>query len=597
MACSKVFSGKLPELTDDIVQYFRNDYKTLHSCALVNRAWCRLMIPLLWKDPFSIPVKNYNFIQTYLHNLNEHDKNVCGINNSLFPSNTLFNYPSFIQRLNTFKIGQSVEKWIDSVGILKDMKKMIYKLLFKIFIDNEVNLQTFEIVIPTDQDHKYFHDAFELILQNPNFICNIRNFKLQRISNVKKIIRFLEFLSLNCNSISSLYFQFQRYNNENILLVENYLSKLIDSQQNLKKISYEYDDLPLTNELLSLNNSLSSVLNHSLSLLNNYNCSNNLKTIIFHKINFKNLTNLKEVFEQSNGLESVHILYCRLLNYELIYQIINITKPFKLKSLFMDEILHIDSLELLLQKSGDYLENFGFGLFANDWSIHNVLMNESKQRLLELIIKYCKKIEFFDLLECNINVYPKVYDLIQSTDQNLNYLSIDFDIDYNQFIRDDDELLSTKILLNLGQILPLKLEYLNLSFTIQNKSDFKEFLKNSHNTFIKKLLIRNKKSKNIKDILPYVKKHIMERKRVEYLAIKDSSLECEAHEVKEFKLYNIEVRNYDDLYIQAANFVKEILCIYNKFVELLTHAIIDNDSDESDNHIEDINKSFCQNNK
>jgi hypothetical protein len=198
MACSKIFSGKLPELTDDIVQYFRNDYKTLHSCVLVNRAWCRLTIPLLWKDPFSIPVKNYHFIEIYLHNLNEYDKTrlkVHGIKNKLFPSNTLFNYPSFIQCLNTYKIDQSIEKWIIKVGVLKNMtsivKKLIYNLLFKIFIDNVLNLNTFEIVIPTDQDHKTFNDIFELISQNPNFIYNIRNLKIQRISNVRKITHFL----------------------------------------------------------------------------------------------------------------------------------------------------------------------------------------------------------------------------------------------------------------------------------------------------------------------------------------------------------------------------------------------------------------------
>ncbi|RGB39162.1 hypothetical protein C1646_812161 [Rhizophagus diaphanus] len=489
MACSKVFSGKLPEITDDIVQYFRNDYKTLHSCVLVNRAWCRITIPLLWKEPFSIPVKNYHFIEIYLHNLNEYDKtklNVCGINNKIFPSKTLFNYPSFIQRINTFKIEQSIEKWITSIGVLKDMttivKTLIYKLLFKIFINNEVNLRTFEILITTDQDHRNFNEIFELILQKPNFICNIRNFKLQRITNVRKILQFLEFISLKCNSISSINFQFQKFNDENNLLVKKFLS----------------------------------------------------------------------IFEQLNNLESIHIIYCRLLNYEIIQQIINLTKPFKLKSLFMDEILQIDSLELLLQKSGDYLENFGFGSFSNDSYIRNELINELKQQLIDLIIKYCTKIELFDLFECNINnIYPKIFNLIQNIDQNLYYLSIDFD--------DDDEILSTNLLLNLGQILPLKLEYLNLSFIIQNINDFEIFLKNSHNTFIKKLLIRNKISKRkIKDILPYIKKYIMKEKRVEYLAIKDSYLEYDLREVKDFRLYNIELRNYDNLYIQAVNYVKEM---------------------------------------
>src|SRR3954469_2321622 len=106
MACSKIFSGNLPELLNEIIQYFRNDHSTLHSCVLVNRLWCRLAIPLLWEDPFSITTENYHFIEIYLH---EDDKTKTklikyGFNSNLFPSKTLFNYPSFIKYLDTWRI-------------------------------------------------------------------------------------------------------------------------------------------------------------------------------------------------------------------------------------------------------------------------------------------------------------------------------------------------------------------------------------------------------------------------------------------------------------------------------------------------------------
>ena len=54
MACSKLFSGHLPELSIQIIQNLRNNFNTLYSLALVNRFWCRLAIPLLWEDPFSV---------------------------------------------------------------------------------------------------------------------------------------------------------------------------------------------------------------------------------------------------------------------------------------------------------------------------------------------------------------------------------------------------------------------------------------------------------------------------------------------------------------------------------------------------------------
>src|SRR6266536_1167720 len=114
MSNSKISS----ELIYEIIKYFQNDFSTLHSCILVNRLWCRLAIPLLWEDPFSIPTKNFNFIEIFLHNLNDDNLktklNKYMIKGYLIPFNTLFNYPSFIKYLNTKKILSSIEKWYSS---------------------------------------------------------------------------------------------------------------------------------------------------------------------------------------------------------------------------------------------------------------------------------------------------------------------------------------------------------------------------------------------------------------------------------------------------------------------------------------------------
>jgi hypothetical protein len=33
-----------------IFEELKNDKKTFHSCLLVNRTWCEMIIPILWKD-------------------------------------------------------------------------------------------------------------------------------------------------------------------------------------------------------------------------------------------------------------------------------------------------------------------------------------------------------------------------------------------------------------------------------------------------------------------------------------------------------------------------------------------------------------------
>jgi hypothetical protein len=543
MASTKIFSGDLPEIINEIIQYFQNDFSTLHSCILVNRLWCRLAIPLLWEDPFSLKYpKNYRYIEVYLNNLNDDDKtqlNEYGISNDLFSSNILFNYPSFIQHLDIHKIGESIKMWVATIRISNysteiNYKKLIYRLLFQIFIESEVNVHTFKVTVLSNEDYEYFNDTTELVIQNPNFICNhIKNLTLylNRLLNINILSKFMIFLYSNCNSILSFYFTIPPFYNQ---ITEKHLSQLIDSQQILKKISLSSNDnLPLYHSLL-------------LSF-KNPNCMNTLSTVIFYHINFKNIVVLKEVFEQLNVLESIHILYCFSLDSNFIQQIIDITKPFKLKSLFTNE--PIIELQLLLQKSGKYLENFGLEI-------------ELTQEL-ELFIKYCtsSKIKFLKFYEF-ITKKPiyKMFHLIEKVKLSLNYLSIEsYDYEHGSII-----------LKNLGQILPFKLEYLSLALII-NTSDFEIFLRNSYNTFINKLLIKNiiygeqKELEN--NVLPYIKKHIMKKKRIMYLAYTDefftisyeyNDLAILKNEVEEFRLHNIIVQNYGDLNIKVCEFINEM---------------------------------------
>ncbi|PKC62013.1 hypothetical protein RhiirA1_465707 [Rhizophagus irregularis] len=497
MSCSKLFSGDLPELTYEVIKYLQNDHSTLHSCILVNRLWCRLTIPLLWENPFSISTRNCNFIiDIYLHN-SKTELNEYKIINNLLPSNTLFNYLNFLKYLNTYKFITFVKKWKMSTFKNKLLKSSIIEiclLLIKIFIENEVNLHTFEIEIPRIiKDSRYLdHDILELILQNPNFIYNIRNLKFY-----------------------SIFYD---------VTIQNRVSQIIKSHQNLKKILLGYD-LPLYQSLL---------------LSKDYNFSNTLNTIIFYYVDLKVIINQDKVFEQFNVLEFVHIVYCSSLNNSFIQQIITLIKPFKLRSLFINEILQIESLRLLLQKYGGYLDNFGFG-FEFDFSL---LL---KQQLLELITKYCKNIKFLDLYRIDNPIIYPIINLIENIKQKLNHLTIRISDD-TYYSSNGNIGYGSNILQNLGQVLPSKLEYLSLTLSIK-ENDFRTFLENSQDILINKLLIKQRGSY---DILHDIKEYIMEKKRVKYLSIRyyfrdQIDLYDLKDEVEEFKLYNVRVRNWDEL--------------------------------------------------
>src|SRR5436305_6621359 len=122
MGCSKLFSGDLPEISTQIIQNLRNNINALYSLALVNRFWCRLVIPLLWEDPFSITHhKNitFHFLDTYFLSLKDHDKNrhkeikFDKFESKLYKT-PLFNYPNLIKTLDFSRMQLHVAEWLNS---------------------------------------------------------------------------------------------------------------------------------------------------------------------------------------------------------------------------------------------------------------------------------------------------------------------------------------------------------------------------------------------------------------------------------------------------------------------------------------------------
>ncbi|GBC49795.2 hypothetical protein GLOIN_2v1765644 [Rhizophagus irregularis DAOM 181602=DAOM 197198] len=135
-------------------------------------------------------------------------------------------------------------------------------------------------------------------------------------------------------------------------------------------------------------------------------------------------------------------------------------------------------------------------------------------------MKYCTKIRYFNLgISDDNNIYP----FIENNRYNINYLTIEVDF------HDDYTGLSSTVLQNLGQKLLIK-----------SKVEYTRF----------------------EDFTIYIKKYIMKEERVKYLAVlksysKNNDLFMDEFgffskdEVNEFKLYNIIVQKFFDLYINV----------------------------------------------
>jgi hypothetical protein len=129
-----------------------------------------------------------------------------------------------LKHFNTRKIRDSIEMWVKTAKIIehltdyftrRNIKKLIFRLLSRIFIENEVDLHTFKVMTDSNsKDYKYFAG---LAIQSPKFICNIRNLTFDSyIANENILSKLMISLCSNCNSILSLYITFRNRVTENI---------------------------------------------------------------------------------------------------------------------------------------------------------------------------------------------------------------------------------------------------------------------------------------------------------------------------------------------------------------------------------------------
>src|SRR6266498_1559665 len=92
-----------------IFEELKNDKNSLYSCLLVNRTWCMIAIPILWKNPgqyylITNDSKKKLFNVILLH-LSEESRDILknqGINNPLTETyqHPLFNYINFWKYLD-----------------------------------------------------------------------------------------------------------------------------------------------------------------------------------------------------------------------------------------------------------------------------------------------------------------------------------------------------------------------------------------------------------------------------------------------------------------------------------------------------------------
>jgi hypothetical protein len=198
-----------------ILQELQDDKNSLHSCLLVNKTCCEIIIPILWKDPWKF-LKNekmkllLNVIISHLSN--ESKKNLLnrGIDDFLLTNSynkPLFNYISFCKHLNLTEIQRMVRIVIDTI-YKKSKIKVIINELINLFINGNTNFT--HLYIPKQLDYQ-IHGTEHCFSKIEFLSCNtsINSDVLAGLTEISKSIKELE-----------LYIESQHNNYEIIRLIE-----------------------------------------------------------------------------------------------------------------------------------------------------------------------------------------------------------------------------------------------------------------------------------------------------------------------------------------------------------------------------------------
>ncbi|KAF0375606.1 hypothetical protein F8M41_012751 [Gigaspora margarita] len=199
---SKMFMGDMPELMENILNNLNNEFDSLYSCALVSRHWCKMSIPILWQDPFSIRRKKPLFISNYFSSLDEDEK--------------------FI--LNEF------QEW---KHLTLESVYRIVNLLIKLFANNGATLYKFDVSNAFGFDEIDSEILYSLE-QNEQFFSQLQDLTLS-VMSTETTTNLIRILANNVTKIDALNLTKFYFDNESQLF--HLLIRIIKSQEQLRKFS------------------------------------------------------------------------------------------------------------------------------------------------------------------------------------------------------------------------------------------------------------------------------------------------------------------------------------------------------------------------
>ncbi|RIB24565.1 hypothetical protein C2G38_2168209 [Gigaspora rosea] len=459
---SKIFMGDMPELMENILNNLNNEFDSLYSCTLVSRHWCKMSIPFLWQDPFSLETSPL-FISKYLSSLGEDEKyslKECGLNAEF--SKTLFVYAKFLKVLDLSRLIWVTWKY------LKLVKKSIFyndpsinlliNLLFKLFMESGATLHKSVLYVSTEINP----EIFNLLEQNKQFFSQLQDLSLSVKSefSTKNGTKLLKILAKNTTKINALKLENFRSDCEPELFHD--LISIIKSQVQLRRFSIIGEEIPM--EFHGMISSLKSQ-------------TSSLHEVI---IRYCGYSAEFEILKDCKNLETLCIRHC---DHRKLLKTLNCSKLSTLE--IFDSQIDALTIVQILEKSGSLLQRLALA------SASQKFWNEPL--ILETLKSFCQNLTYLHIL--NTGFSTQLIELIGNL-QKLQFLKLWC----NNYIPEEELKIRIK---QFAEILPMTLQYLDLLGDAR-LSSYIDILLNHCNAPLNKLIIdRLDNEKNIKALIEF----------------------------------------------------------------------------------------------
>jgi Leucine-rich repeat (LRR) protein len=444
---NNLFHGKHSDIpvpvlpTECMLEIFKHvqaqDSAGLYSCLLVNRYWCKNIVPLLWSRPFEgLSTENrYKLIRTYLACLDRED--YLNLNSSLqlygikIPEirPPLFNYPMCLEEFSYKQLEMAVHStihiWYNINHHKQDQILLITTTLCKLFMKRSTSLKSFMI------DKYLSHSDIPQIstfIEHPG-LSQLTRFKIDYCKPMTiNSIKLLENLPDLCSNIRCLDIKLHIFEHQH---QHKAISRIISTQKCLNEFNLSGVRIGSEKILFSLQS-----CHETLNIVR-------LENVYITDICFKALALCK-------NLKNLSLRYCRGLNIE--------NTSILLKSKFSLKRLRLGFSPVCSDVAGLILQVGGNSLIELEIDLINPI-------IVETILNCCPNIKEMKLAnyfphDNNHLFYPLFHGLrLENLEIFINSKNLDY----------EDMKLT-------GQDLPPSLKYLKLScgFTFDQ---FKELFK------------------------------------------------------------------------------------------------------------------------